>query len=173
MSESSDTKYTYFYCLLNIEKWLLKLITPDAQNATDASSSINIKDIDDICSHMITCSNNEVFNKSKNGRSTAMMMMTTFNTLIRIYAADKSRKITSRENFHHMVQHFTNRLERMDLDNYKEYATRMLDLLLLNFSKNDFIIECIQQFFPDKPTSEIDNGKFDCLVIQLFFQLCF
>jgi hypothetical protein len=166
MSESSDTKYTYFYCLRNIENWL-KLLTHDAQNATDASSSIEFKDIDDICSHMTTCSIKKIFNNPTNGRSTAMMMMT-FNTLIRIYAAEKSRKITSRANFHHMVEEFTNLIEIMcdNVDNYKDYATGMLDLLLLNFSKNNFIIECIQQFFPDKPTSETDNGKFDYLVIR-------
>ncbi|CAF4110447.1 unnamed protein product, partial [Adineta steineri] len=96
----------------------------------------------------------------------ATFIITTLNTLIRIYDIDQSDCITSHSKFTLMVQTFVAEIaDNEKLKKYAEYTTGMFHLLLMNFAKDDFIIKCLKQFFPNEPVST--TGKIDALCVLI------
>jgi hypothetical protein len=61
-----------------------------------------------------------------------------------------------------MVKAFTTKTcEMIELKEYAEYVTEMLDLILMNFAKDDFIVTCFKQFFPNESISMTGNVVHD------------
>ncbi|CAF0727885.1 unnamed protein product [Adineta steineri] len=90
------------------------------------------------------------------------------NALLRVYAIDKTRIITSQKYFQSIVTVFTKTLLQICKDVpedalLQERATNILDSLLTNFAEDDLLKKCLELFFPKKTTPSTGNVFDKCL----------
>ncbi len=158
MTNFATEKHLYINCFRNIENWL-KLLTY-SKNLNNATKILEDEDIDEICSRSSDHLDDVFDGLPPKRRATSIITM--LNMLIRIYAVDQSNTITSRPTFQRMVKAFTKKTFTMiKSKEYAEYVTEMLDLLLMNFAKDDFIVKYLKQFFPNESISMTGNVVHD------------
>jgi hypothetical protein len=155
--EFSNTKQTLLDCLRNIEDWL-KSLTTNMQNSNDTVGEFDKRNIQETCSCMVDHLVNEFPDITPESRRE--IIIKTMNILIRIYAADKFYLIISHEAFGGLIKMYIGRRNASDLytsTGSRKYAAEMLDLLLMNFARDDFLVKCLKQFFLDEPAPITGN----------------
>jgi hypothetical protein len=153
MAEFPNEKQNYFDCLQNIEDWLNSLTTT-MQNSNATAIKFDDRNIEETCSCIVKNLNDGFPGMTPERHAT--VIITTLNILIRIYAADKFNLITSHEKFRFVIELYIRQITIayfIQSSDMKKYAAGMLDLLLMNFAQDNFIVKCLEQFFLTEPTS--------------------
>ncbi|CAF0946139.1 unnamed protein product [Adineta steineri] len=136
------TKPNYLNLLQEINKLSSLSTNLNSMNITEIDTIFNniTKNIDRILDQM-------VFQKS------SMFLITTFNIIVRISAIDGSDLFISRQPFQSMFEKLNNLIYYIDTK--KDYSpvitTDILDSILLNLVKDDFIEICFRRLLSNEP----------------------
>jgi hypothetical protein len=146
-----------------MENWL-KLLNTVVQNSNNATKMFDDSDIQETCSNMADNLKEGFTDMTPEKRAT--VMITTLNILIRIYAFDKFNTITSHAKFRDLIQNCIEQIDKEIESNqpssYSEYATGMVNLLLMNFARKNLIGKYLEQLLPKK--SAPITGNILCLL---------
>ncbi|UJR18511.1 hypothetical protein I4U23_005418 [Adineta vaga] len=150
MSNDTVDKRQHFDVLRNIENWLKVLTNPKNLNTTmKLFEDEDIKEIGDCFSENLK----KIFAVLMPTKR-AQLLIITFTRLIHIYDADQNEYITSQPAFLSVTKTIVNDISNlMNPDEYADYHTEILNLLFKTFAKDNFLIHCLQEFFPNKPIS--------------------
>ncbi|CAF0975572.1 unnamed protein product [Adineta steineri] len=157
---SETTKPNYLTLLQEINKLSSLSTNLNGMNITEIETIFNnmTENIDRILDQMI-------FKKS------SMFLITTLNIIVRISTIDGSDLFISRQPFQSMFEKLDHLVCCID-DNKKDYspviASDILDAILLNLVKDDFIEICFRRLLSNETVTIEGNIFFIILTIELY-----
>ena len=174
---AGDQKRTYMGHLAKIEEWLLKA-SQGLDNSSEMSKTVG--EIEESFSYAVK-NFDQVIESNIALDKRITVVVSTLNTLLRVYTIDKSTVIISQESLQSIIDVFTNSLvnicseilpndkdDAKDLSDslstksadeirYNKYAANIFDLLLTNFAQDALLKRCLDLFFSNETPSQ--KGK--------------